>query len=84
VGSVIGGVDLLGLFLTIKYFCIGKKGKKIYVAFFASEMIRLALVLGVLLCLWYNKNVSFVWLVAGPVLFSFIKFIFAWSQIKKI
>jgi hypothetical protein len=83
-GAVIGGLDLCGLFLTIKYFVAGKKGNKIFVAFFVSEMIRLSLVLGTLLCLSFIKSLSFGWLVAGPVLFSVVKFIYAWSQIKKI
>jgi hypothetical protein len=83
-GMVIGGLDLCGLFLTVKYFIAGKKGNKIFVVFFVSEMIRLSVVLGILLCLSFNKSLSFGWLVAGPVLFSFVKFIYAWSQIKKI
>lgn len=83
-GMVIGGLDLCGLFLTVKYFIAPKKGNNIFVAFFISEMIRLSLVLGTLLCLSFVKSLSFGWLVVGPILFSVIKFIYAWAQIKKI
>jgi hypothetical protein len=83
-GVVIGVVDLAGMFLTFRYFITGKKGNKIFVAFFASEMIRLSLVLGTLLCLSFIKSLSFGWLVIGPLLFTLIKFIYAYTMIKKL
>jgi hypothetical protein len=83
-GFAIGSLDLCGMFLTVKYFCAGKKGNKIFVAFFASEMIRLSLVLGALFCLSFIKSLSFGWLVLGPLLFTLVKFVFAYSQIKKL
>jgi hypothetical protein len=83
-GLGIGVLDLGGMFLTFKFFCAGKTGNKIFVAFFVSEMIRLSLVLGTLFGLSFIKTVSFGWLVLGPILFTAVKFIFAYSQIKKL
>jgi hypothetical protein len=83
-GVVIGVLDLAGMFLTFKYFITGKKGNKIFVAFFVSEMIRLSLVLGALLCLSFIKSLSFGWLVTGPLLFTLIKFMYAFTMIKKL
>jgi hypothetical protein len=83
-GCAIAGADLLGLFLTVKFFCAGKTGKKIFIVFFVSEIVRLTLVLGILFGLAFVRTISFGWLVAGPVLFSLIKFGYAFYKIKKL
>jgi hypothetical protein len=83
-GLAIAGADLLGLFLTVKFFCAGKTGKKIFIVFFVSEIVRLTLVLGILFGLAFVRTISFGWLVAGPVLFSLIKFGYAFYKIKKL
>ncbi len=83
-GFAIAGADLLGLFLTVKFFCAGKKGTKIFVVYFVSEMVRLTLMLGILFGLAFVRTISFGWLVVGPVLFSLIKFGYAFYKIKKL
>jgi hypothetical protein len=83
-GFAIAGADLLGLFLTVKFFCAGKTGTKIFVVYFVSEMVRLTLMLGILFGLAFVRTISFGWLVVGPVLFSLIKFGYAFYKIKKL
>lgn len=83
-GFAIAGADLLGLFLTVKFFCAGKTGTKIYVVFFVSEIVRLTFMLGILFGLSLVRTISFGWLVVGPILFSLIKFGYAFYKIKKL
>ena len=83
-GLAIASADLLGLFLTVKFFGAGKTGTKIFVVFFISEIVRLTLVLGILFGLAFVRTISFGWLAAGPVLFSLVKFGYAFYTIKKL
>jgi hypothetical protein len=83
-GFAIAGADLVGLFLTVKFFCAGKTGTKIFVVYFVSEIVRLTLMLGILFGLAYVRTISFGWLIVGPVLFSLIKFGYAFYKIKNL
>jgi hypothetical protein len=83
-GCAIAGADLLGLFLTVKFFCAGKTGTKNFVVYFVSEIVRLTLVLGILFGLAFIRTISFGWLVVCPILFSLFKFGYAFYKIKKL
>jgi hypothetical protein len=84
IGTAIGGADLAGLFLTVKLTLAKNKGHKIPLAFFISEMVRLLIVLGLLLALSFVHWLSFGWVVAGPLILTVIKYVYAFRKISQL
>ena len=83
-GAAIGAADLCGLYFTVKYSIKGDSQHKIPLAFFISEMVRLFIVLTLLLVLSFEKSISFGWLVAGPLLFTLIKYVYAFKKLHQL
>jgi len=83
IGIAIGTADLAGLFLTVKYSFKNGQKNKIPLALFISEMIRLVIVLTLLLFLSFQKSISFGWLVVGPLLFTPVKYVYAFRMLRR-
>ncbi len=83
-GLAIGAADFAGLVATVKYFTAKNAGKNIFLAITVSEMVRLFFVLGLLLLLMMFSGLSFGWLVAGPLVLSVVKYIYAFRKMKQL
>jgi hypothetical protein len=83
-GIAIGAADLVGLFLTVKFFMQPDSSSKIPLAFFISEMVRLFIVLGLILGLSFVHWFSLGWLVVGPLVLSVIKYIYAFRKLRQL
>jgi hypothetical protein len=83
-GIAIGAADLVGLFLTVKFFMQPDSSSKIPLAFFISEMVRLFIVLCLILGLSFVHWFSLGWLVVGPLVLSVIKYIYAFRKLRQL
>lgn len=83
VGLAIGTADVLGFYLTVKYSFSRPSRHQIPLAFFISEMVRLFIVFTLLLVLSFQKSLSVGWLVAGPLLFTLVKYVYAFRKLRR-
>jgi hypothetical protein len=79
----IGTADLYGLYLTVKHTIHRPSRHQIPLAFFISEIVRLFIVFTLLLVLSFQTSISFGWLVAGPLLFTPVKYVYAFRKLRR-
>jgi|GEM_PF-2755337 hypothetical protein len=83
IGFGLGAVDYYFFILGARFLTEKFTGKKIPLAFIISEIVRLFALLGIVIVLSFQrKTIAFGWLIIGPIVFTFVKYVFLFRKLK--